>query len=507
MYGELLPGERTRLHAAFARALADEAPTGGRRVPGGRARLSLAGRARPAARVRRVDQGGHRGRGDLRLRRGAGGLRARARALGPGPGRGCARPARPGRAPDARRVPRRRPGARPARWPTSARPSPWSIRRPTRREPGCSTNGWVNTARLSSTTASDPRRVPGGGPPGAQRSHRRPPARGSCPGLAATTPRPTGRPKPWRSAKRRSRSRGRRARRRSRAGRSCHLAGRWCCWVMSRPASRPFVAPARSRLNSAMCTRSPAPRPGWSGALCEAGRYDEAVAAGLEAEAYASRHGLGARWAPVALHAHGLGALRARALGRGGGGVGSGTAIRAVTASTSSSVEAQLLLLEAHRGQFEAANRRAPRVRLLAEQFSSGLRPAALAELALWQDDPLAARAAVASARLPTRTFRRRTWAGRSPRGSGRRRTSRHSRGRGMPRPNSRNRAPAAPRSSRECGRRYEDVAARLPHLHHRGWRRSSRRARRSSRASKATPDPDRWAAAAAAWERAPDPH
>ena len=42
-----------------------------RRIPGGRARLPLAGRARPAARVRRVDRGRHRGRGDLCLRRGA----------------------------------------------------------------------------------------------------------------------------------------------------------------------------------------------------------------------------------------------------------------------------------------------------------------------------------------------------------------------------------------------------------------------------------------------------
>ena len=57
-------------------------------------------------------------------------------------------------------------------------------------------------------------------------------------------------------------------------------------------------------------------------------------------------------------------------------------------------VEAHGHLLETGRGQFESANRRAPRVRLLAERFGTG-HAAVLAWLALWQDDPLAARAAI----------------------------------------------------------------------------------------------------------------
>ena len=148
VYGELLPGERARLHAAFARAISDEGPAQ-RCLERGRARLPLAGRARPAPGVRRVDRGGHRRGGDLRLGRGQGGLRARARAVGPGPGRRCARPARPGRAPDARRVPRRRPGAVPLGrlHPGSHRAG--RRRRPTRREPGCSTNGSVSTAAVA----------------------------------------------------------------------------------------------------------------------------------------------------------------------------------------------------------------------------------------------------------------------------------------------------------------------------------------------------------------------
>jgi DNA-binding CsgD family transcriptional regulator len=57
--------------------------------------------------------------------------------------------------------------------------------------------------------------------------------------------------------------------------------------------------------------------------------------------------------------------------------------------------EGMLLLLEALRGEFDAANRRAPRVSLLAARHTTGTAPSALAELALWQDDPLAARAAL----------------------------------------------------------------------------------------------------------------
>ena len=120
------------------------------------------------------------------------------------------------------------------------------------------------------------------------------------------------------------------------------------------------------------------------------------MAAGLEAETYALSHGLGARWGTVALQ-HMAWALFD--IGRWD------EAAEAVTRAqqyelpglNELAVEAQILLLEAYRGEFETANLRAPRVRLLAERFSVGTASAALAELANWQDDPLAARAAVAT--------------------------------------------------------------------------------------------------------------
>ena len=131
-------------------------------------------------------------------------------------------------------------------------------------------------------------------------------------------------------------------------------------------------------------------------ALFVAGRWAEAAAAGLEAAAYASSHGLGARWAPVALFPTAAALFQ---LGRWD------EATEALTRAQryelhgfyELQVEAQLMLMEAVRGQFESANRRAPRVRLLAEKFPS-MWSSALAELALLQDDPLAARAAVVSA-------------------------------------------------------------------------------------------------------------
>ena len=56
--------------------------------------------------------------------------------------------------------------------------------------------------------------------------------------------------------------------------------------------------------------------------------------------------------------------------------------------STKLMVEAQLLLLEALRGQFDAAQRRAPRVWALAERFPHPCDRVALAEFAFSQDDP-----------------------------------------------------------------------------------------------------------------------
>ena len=86
LYAELLPGERARLHAAFARR-ADRAP-GPRRSQRARGRrcsrttgagLTIPRRALPAA-----VEAGLRSHGDLRVRRRAAALRDRARAVGPG---------------------------------------------------------------------------------------------------------------------------------------------------------------------------------------------------------------------------------------------------------------------------------------------------------------------------------------------------------------------------------------------------------------------------------------
>ena len=132
-----------------------------------------------------------------------------------------------------------------------------------------------------------------------------------------------------------------------------------------------------------------------AGALSTAFRWDEAADAGRGAAAYASRHGLAARLAPIALM------WTAQALYR------LGRWDEAVEVLNQAQryelhgyyevdLEAQLLAMEAKRGQFEAANRRRPRVLQLMERFPSGW-TAALADLALLQGDPRAARAAVVS--------------------------------------------------------------------------------------------------------------
>ena len=128
--------------------------------------------------------------------------------------------------------------------------------------------------------------------------------------------------------------------------------------------------------------------------LNEAGRYSEAASAGLEAEAYASRHGLGARWAVNA-----LGSMIRALMDLGRWDEATEALVRAQQYELSRvnelEVEGMLLQLEALRGQFDAANRRALRVSLLAARHTTGTAPTALAERALWQDDPLAARAAL----------------------------------------------------------------------------------------------------------------
>ena len=234
-----------------------------------------------------------------------------------------------------------------------------------------------------------------------------------------------------------------------------------------------------------------------SGALFEAGRYAESATAGLEAEAYALRHGLGARWAPKALMAV-AGALFQ---------IGQwDEATEALTRAQryelhgqyELQVEAQLLLMEALQGNFEQANRRAPRVRLLAEKFASGW-TAALAELALWQDDPLAARDAVASSiahpDTPARTL---GWAF----GSGitaeaslaARARSRHDEA---------ELAEARARGAVLLDRMravFEDVSTRLPYFAPLVAAQLANCEAEFSRLE-GTPDPDRWAAAAAAWD------
>ena len=221
-----------------------------------RACLPLAGRARPATRVRRLDQCSPRGGGDLRLRRGPSELRARARAVGPGPRRRRARAARSRRPADARGVPRRRPGPDPA--PSAYIREAIGLVDPTTRPDAC--RAAPRTARsiqLVSLPTSRPtlaayqeavRLVPA-----------EPPIGRPLVGPVRTRPllrrdRPTSRSR-RRSAKRRSRSRVRPAPGRSRAGRWCRLARPWCCWVTSTLASRPSVEAREIARRSRRCPR------------------------------------------------------------------------------------------------------------------------------------------------------------------------------------------------------------------------------------------------------------
>ena len=130
-------------------------------------------------------------------------------------------------------------------------------------------------------------------------------------------------------------------------------------------------------------------------ALYDAGRYAEAAATGLEAEAYAVRHGLAARWATNAIFwmVWALGDL-----GRWDEAAAALTRVQTYELSGPRELvlEAALLFLAVDRGQIEEADRRARRVRLLAERFPAELStPLALAAFAHSQDDPIAARAAL----------------------------------------------------------------------------------------------------------------
>ena len=129
------------------------------------------------------------------------------------------------------------------------------------------------------------------------------------------------------------------------------------------------------------------------GGLIMVGRYEEAAAAGFTADAFAREHGLAARFGVVDL-AYGAEALilvgrwneAAEALAQ---------AQRYYPSLAELAVEEVLLLLEACRGQFDLARRRATRLRTVPTFPMGSRRAPGLAELALWAGDPLAARMAI----------------------------------------------------------------------------------------------------------------
>ena len=149
----------------------------------------------------------------------------------------------------------------------------------------------------------------------------------------------------------------------------------------------------------------------WLGySFWEAGRLDETITAALECEAYASEHGLGSS---AAATYNALGTMAWTLIGLGRWDEAADALARALrhelSALSELELEAMHLQLEARRGQFEAAQRRASRVRFLARLQATWRAATALAELALWRDEPLAARAAVfdtlvAAPGLPTRS-------------------------------------------------------------------------------------------------------
>ncbi len=139
---------------------------------------------------------------------------------------------------------------------------------------------------------------------------------------------------------------------------------------------------------------------------------------------------------------------------------------------------------------------RAPRVLLLAQKFASGW-TAALAELALWQDDPLSARVAVASSIAhPDTPAPSMGWAFsagiRAEADLAAQARSRHD---ATELAESRARAGALLARMRAV---FEDVVARLPHT----WVAAQLETCEAEFTRlEGAPDPERWAAAAAAWE------
>ena len=248
-----------------------------------------------------------------------------------------------------------------------------------------------------------------------------------------------------------------------------------------------------------MCTRSPGPRPGWPVRCSRRAATAEAAAAGLEAEAYASRHGLGARWAPVAListagalfqlgrwdeaaealtraqryELHGLYELAGRSAAPADGG-----GPRPVRDWPTGGPRACGSWLRDSRPGGLPLSPSSPSGRTIR---SPPARPSS-ASIA-HPDTPVA---------CPRLGVRLRDHGGGGPRGP---RAVAACRGR-----HSRNRAPAALPYLARMRAVFEDVATRLPYF--RPWV-AAQLATCEAEFSRleGTPDPDRWAAAAAAWE------
>jgi DNA-binding CsgD family transcriptional regulator/tetratricopeptide (TPR) repeat protein len=142
-----------------------------------------------------------------------------------------------------------------------------------------------------------------------------------------------------------------------------------------------------------------------AGALQESGRSTETVAACLDVEAFAIRHGIRGRWGAAALE---RGAWSLFDLGRWDEAEALlGRALLYELAGINEVMaDAQLLLLETLRGQAEAARRRAPRVWALAERHPHPVILSTLTEFALWNDDPAAVRTAVTMVGAPGREIR-----------------------------------------------------------------------------------------------------
>ena len=128
--------------------------------------------------------------------------------------------------------------------------------------------------------------------------------------------------------------------------------------------------------------------------LVEVARYVEAVSAGLEAEAYALRHGVGARWGSLAML---WTALALQCLGRWDEAEGTLGRVQQFEIPSVPRVELERrhMFVEVARGDFDAADRRTAEERRLTETHPWDFPDLTYSELALWQGNPLVARAAI----------------------------------------------------------------------------------------------------------------